>query len=163
MRLPVTITRGVGVKRRHVVVAAGGVVLGLVLVGLLAGRLYANIGVSTDKHLFWRSEGPLATHDYVTFLLKHPLLPHPAKVVKEVRCVPGQHLRVTDKEAWCGNEYLGPKKPFTLDGRPMPKWTYDGVIPPGKYFVMNRHKDSFDSRYYGLRDRQELTRLVVLF
>ncbi len=130
---------------------------------LLKGQLYANIGVSTNKHLFWRSPGPLHNHDFVTFTLRHPLLPHPAEVVKEVRCEPGQHLVVTDKKAWCNGEYLGPKKPKTLDGRPMPKWTFDSVIPEGKFFLMNPHKDSFDSRYYGLRDREELKRLVAIF
>lgn len=129
----------------------------------LKGNLYANTGISTDKHLFWRSPGPLAAHDFVTFTLDHPLLPHPAQVVKEVRCVPGQHLRVTDTEAYCDGKYLGPKKPYTLDGRPMPKWQYDGIIPEGQFFLMNPHKDSFDSRYYGLRKREELTRLVALF
>lgn len=140
-----------------------GVAVGALIVWGLQGRLYANTGISTDKLLFWASPGPLQTGDWVTFILAHPMLPHSARVVKEVRCGPGQYLKVTDQAAYCDGELLGPKKKRALDGRPMPKWTYDGVIPPGKYFVMNRHRDSFDSRYYGLRDRAELKRLVVLF
>lgn len=134
-----------------------------VAVVALKGRLYANVGISTDKHVFWYSPGPLHVHDFVTFTLIHPLLPHPAEVVKEVRCVAGQNLRVTDKAAYCDGQYLGPKKPKTLDGRPMPKFTFDGVIPAGQVFLMNPHKDSFDSRYYGLKPVKDMKRLVALF
>ena len=153
-------------RRRWMRAVIGGLLgigVGVIVVLMLQGRLYANTGISLDKRLFWLSPGPIGPKDYVTFVLDHPLLPHSARVVKQVRCVPGQWLRVDDEAAWCDGKRLGPKKRFTRDGRPMPVFRYDGRIPAHKYFVMNPHKDSFDSRYYGLRDEHELKRLKVLF
>lgn len=150
-------------KRKLAAMLILALAVGLVPVITLSGRLYLNIGISTSKKLFWASPGPIKKGDYVSFMLDHPLLKHPYKVVKQVRCVPGDHLYVDDKAAYCNGKFLGLKKKKTLKGEDMPKYRYDGVIPPGKYFVMNEHKDSFDSRYYGLVDEKKLLRMKVLF
>jgi len=35
----------------------------------------------------------------------------------------------------------------------MSRFVYNGAIPDGMYFMMGSHKDSYDSRYYGLVDK----------
>ncbi len=144
-------------------IVIAGLAIGMGIWTILEVQLYLNVGISTPEKLFIRVDGPPRKGDFVAFTLDHPMLPHPEKVVKRIRCVPGEHLKVTDEAAWCDGEYLGPKKRFTLDGRPMPKFTYDGVIPEHRFFVMNPHKDSFDSRYYGLVDDKDKIRLKALF
>ena len=138
-------------------------IIGAAILLLTNGRLIANIGVSTDKMLFWKTGGTIQSGDYVTFMLDHPLLSRPVKVVKQVKCTPGQHLKVDMEAAYCDGVYLGPKKKKTLTGKDMPLFIYNGRIPDGMYFLMNEHKDSFDSRYYGLVEGSKLTRLKVLF
>lgn len=148
---------------RFIIVVTLGLILGLLIVKALEGNLYPNIGVSTSQYMFWKDPGPIHQGDFVAFTLEHPLLEHPVKVVKQVRCDSGQYLEVTNESASCDGEFLGLKKKYTLKGDPMPVFTYDGVIPDGKVFVMNEHEYSFDSRYYGLKDKSIMTRLKVLF
>jgi len=148
---------------RLIIVAVLGLMLGTLVVKGLSGKLYANIGISSPIKLFWREPGEIRQGDYVVFTLEHPILEKPAVVVKRVRCTSGQHLEVTDDAAWCEGKLLGHKKQFTLKGEPMPKFTFNGDIEKGWVFVMNEHKDSFDSRYYGLKPVEMMTRVKPLF
>lgn len=70
-------------------------------------------------------------------------------VMKIARCLPGEHLRVSDLMYYCNGEYLGRAKEYSLRGEKVGNFIYDGVVPSGKIFVMGEHRDSLDSRYFG--------------
>ena len=82
-------------------------------------------------------------------------------IVKKVGCLPGQHLKVTMKQADCDGVKIGHIRHETIDGRPIFPAFYDGVIPPGKVFLLGEHYYSYDSRYFGLVDYSRLIGLVM--
>lgn len=71
-------------------------------------------------------------------------------IVKKVGCLPGQHLKVTMKQADCDGKKIGHIRHETMDGRPISPALYDGIIPAGKVFLLGEHFYSYDSRYFGL-------------
>lgn len=73
-----------------------------------------------------------------------------AALVKKVACLPGQHLKVTLRQADCDGIKVGHIRHETIDGRPIAPALYDGIIPPGKVFLQGEHYYSYDSRYFGL-------------
>lgn len=66
--------------------------------------------------------------------------------VKRVAGVPGDQVRLVGRDVYVAGELVGRAKPLSRDGRPL-KPTAEGIIPPGHYFVVGDHIDSFDSRY----------------
>jgi conjugal transfer pilin signal peptidase TrbI len=70
-------------------------------------------------------------------------------VMKVARCLPGEHLTVSDRTYHCNGEYLGRAKEYSLKGEKVDNFIHNGVVPSGKICVMGEHKDSFDSRYFG--------------
>ncbi len=49
------------------------------------------------------------------------------------------------------------KKEYSKKGNKLLSFLEEGIIPKGKLFVYTPHKDSFDSRYYGLIDKETVT------
>lgn len=82
-------------------------------------------------------------------------------IVKKVGCLPGQHLRVTVKQADCDGVTIGHIRHKTMEGKPITPALYDGVIPAGKVFLLGEHYYSYDSRYFGLVDYARLTGRVT--
>jgi type IV secretory pathway protease TraF len=82
-------------------------------------------------------------------------------LVKKVGCLPGQHLKVTMRQADCDGVKVGHIRHNTIDGKPISPALYDGVIPPGKVFLLGEHYYSYDSRYFGLVDYSRLIGLVT--
>ncbi len=69
--------------------------------------------------------------------------------IKQVACKAGEALKVDGREFYCNGEFLGTAKQYSLKGNPLTPFSFDGVIPAGRLFVMGQHKDSYDSRYLG--------------
>jgi signal peptidase I/conjugal transfer pilin signal peptidase TrbI len=70
-------------------------------------------------------------------------------VMKIARCLPAEHLKVSDRMYYCNGEYLGRAKKYSLRGEKVDNFVFDDAVPPGKIFVMGEHRDSLDSRYFG--------------
>lgn len=77
--------------------------------------------------------------------------------MKMTRCMPGDYLKALDRLYYCNGEFLGQAKEYSLKGERVENFVYDGVVPPGKIFVMGEHKDSFDSRYFGFIEAMDVT------
>lgn len=71
-------------------------------------------------------------------------------IIKKVGCLPGQHLKVTLRQADCDGVKVGHIRHKTMDGKPISPALYDGVIPAGHVFLLGEHYYSYDSRYFGL-------------
>lgn len=91
-----------------------------------------------------------------------PRLLHGMKLIKRIACEPGQRLRVTAQEASCEGRVLGLVRDRNLKGQPLKPALYDGIVPPGRYFVMGDHPASYDSRYLGLIPESWIVGRLVL-
>jgi type IV secretory pathway protease TraF len=105
--------------------------------------------------------------DYVRFERAHSWsgFPGPVSLLKEVGCGPGDGLRVDAVgDVYCDGDYLGRALSEDSNGNPLPLFIFDGVIPEGKLFVVGHHPRSWDSRYFGFVDVEEvLNRAYPLF
>ncbi len=141
-----------------------------ILAGLSAGIWYVGDrldwvrGDSIPVTLAWISGGAVNTGDYVLFDAQHPIINEGRKshLTKQVVCVEGQQLTYQADTFSCDGRVLGSVIHKTFDGTPIAVAEYNGVIPAGKVFVMGPHPRSFDSRYLGLLDRSQLTRVEPL-
>ena len=99
------------------------------------------------------------------FRFASPLLEQgkPQSLIKEVTCVPGDALQVDTRNRffYCNGQYLGMAKVITLKGALLPMFVYSGRIPGGRLFVSGRHRDSFDSRYWGFLDARNVRAIAT--
>lgn len=118
-------------------------------------------GDSIPVTFAWISGGPIQRGDYVLFKAQSPVINggQPTRLTKQVACVEGQSVAFEGDKFSCDGQLLGAVIRKTSDGRPVPVAEFNGVIPEGKVFVLGPHPRSFDSRYLGLLDRNELTRV----
>jgi len=92
------------------------------------------------------------------------LVPHcrPCMVVKYVRCDSGERLDVRNKkEFYCNNVFLGRAKTHSKKGVPVEIFQYHGIIPQGKFFAMGTSIDSYDSRYVGLENKDDIQAIAL--
>jgi signal peptidase I len=71
------------------------------------------------------------------------------KLIKQIKCLPGDELYTVNDCFYCNTEPLGCAKLFDRKGNLTTPFYYNGTIPKFHYFVMGEHKDSYDSRYIG--------------
>lgn len=79
------------------------------------------------------------------------------KAIKRVGCIGGNTLRVKKGDYFCDAVYLGTAKPYSINGKPLQSFSYDGVIPAKKLFMVGDSVDSYDSRYWGFLDQKEVS------
>ncbi|MDF1554390.1 MAG: S26 family signal peptidase [Deferrisomatales bacterium] len=105
--------------------------------------------------------------NYVRFERVHPWSGSsgPVSLLKEVGCGPGNRLRVDAVgDVYCDGDYLGRALSEDSNGNRLTLFRFDGVIPEGKLFVVGHHPRSWDSRYFGFVDVEEvLNRAYPLF
>ena len=126
---------------------------------------------SLDHRVFWVSRNPqhVGRGDYVHFvdpeLARKVGKPDTPDVFKRIRCDEGDILTVDgEKRFFCNGEYLGIAKDYSRKGEKMQYFAFNGKIPPGSMFVMGEHPDSYDSRYFGLKDKSRVrARLYPIF
>ncbi|HEY6874228.1 MAG TPA: S26 family signal peptidase [Geobacteraceae bacterium] len=148
------------------------VILAAVVAGTVIPR---HIGIiltpSLDHRIFWLSRNPhhVGRGDYVHFvdpeLARKVGKPDTPDIFKRIRCDEGDILTVdAAKRFFCNGEFLGAAKDYSRKGEKMQYFTFNGKIPPGFMFVMGEHRDSYDSRYFGLKDKSRVrSRLYPIF
>ena len=151
-------------------------VCALSLVGYsIPSKIVITYGNSVDGTLFWKqSYTKLEKQNYV-IVQSSPddIFAKGRTLTKKIVCSPGDILTITADSYFCNDEYLGrakrmsktgiPVVPFnpckektenskviTEDSKPIDASVCKYTIPPKHYFVMGDHKDSYDSRYFGL-------------
>lgn len=127
-------------------------------------RIVLAHGNSVPHTILWASPGmAIARGDYVKVTMHHPIIgPKPADLTKQVTCDEGDYLSLRGDAFYCNKSRLGGFITETWDGKPLTPFQFDGRIPDGKAFLMGSHPRSFDSRYFGLVDKSELTRLRAI-
>jgi len=120
---------------------------------------------SIDAKILWQADGPINKDDYVRFYLSHPYLKDGKSsypLNKRVACVTGDILKTVERDLYCNGEKIATALTHTSGGKPLDPFQWNGPIPDGKVFLLGDHVESFDSRYWGFRDVDELQRLVKL-
>ena len=79
------------------------------------------------------------------------------RLVKQVGCYEGQTLRVdAARNFFCDGRLLGQALEFDSRGEPLPLFIPDGPVPLGKLFMIGSHPRSYDSKYFGYVDADEI-------
>ena len=135
---------------------------------LVAGTVIPrHIGIiltpSLAHRIFWVSKDPqqVGRGDYVFFedaeLARKVGKPEHPNIFKIIKCDEGDTLTVdAEKRFFCNGESLGVAKDYSLKGENMQYFAFKGKIPNGFMFVMGEHKDSYDSRYFGLKEKSRV-------
>jgi type IV secretory pathway protease TraF len=81
---------------------------------------------------------------------------NPCMVIKEVSCDSGEIL-VAEKRCFsCNGVYIGKAKTHSKNGEPVLSFEFKGTIPEGKAFVMGGNPNSYDSRYWGFLEKNNV-------
>ncbi len=140
--------------------------LSVLLVGLLLpSHLLVSTSPSLDHRVFLRCN--LSTQqewrqgEYLVFSYPDGTHIHQGLhqgnnlLIKQVGCRPGEKLRVENGMVSCQGIPLGEQLETDGQGRQLPRFSYHGIVPPGKYFMIGSHERSYDSRYFGFIDEQQ--------
>lgn len=85
--------------------------------------------------------------EYVVFVAPdNPYYPKGAAFVKAVAGVPGDRVERRGRSFFVAGRFVGDAKTHAQDGRAVDAGP-EGVLPPGRYFLVTPSKDSLDSRY----------------
>ncbi len=142
-------------------ISRGLIVAASLLAGIyLASHIAVTLTPSLNHRVFLINNGfsNVGRGDYVLFGFSSPLIEGGKRIkgMKRIGCGEGDYLHEFMGDYFCGKEYLGRAKEKTLRGDQLSRFEYDGVVPPGKIFVVGDSKDSFDSRYWGFLDKSKI-------
>lgn len=149
----------------------------MVFAGHLIGSRYrlgvvANIPcLPASLYLYSLTPGELNRGDQVAFKTDSRMSPHfqaGTSFIKLVQCVAGDEVEIDNT---CHVRCLGPEGPVYESrleddilqklGRSCRDFSTNYRIPPGRYFVVGTLSHSFDSRYWGLVNRDQVVGKVV--
>ena len=127
-------------------------------------KISVTITPSLTKRVFWINHNPdhVGHGDYVLFAYRNETIANvlgkrSEDMMKIIGCDEGETLTVDEnKSFYCNGEYLVKAKDRSLKGVPLPQFVYNGAIPAGFMFVMGQHRDSYDSRYFGLLEKSRV-------
>jgi conjugal transfer pilin signal peptidase TrbI len=135
----------------------------LLLLGGLAcfvpGYFSVTMTDSVNHRVFFVNRHSRNCHpgDYVLFSLP-PTDPHyPSQVVvKKVRGAAGDVIRQAGRKFYLNEQYICAAKEYTLKGDPIDATPFQGKLAKEEIFVLGEKKDSYDSRYFGPVNREQL-------
>ncbi len=138
----------------------------LSIAGILPSHVSVTLTPSLSHRIYFLALNPssesIGKGDYVLFRMDKETImqftdePHTDKVMKIVGCAGGSVLKVEGRDYFCDGVFLCRAKEVTLAGRPISHFVFNGEISQGSLFVIGEHKDSFDSRYFGLIDAKSV-------
>lgn len=135
----------------------------LIIAGMLIpSRFAVSLTPSTETRVFFLKNGPSSAElnkgAYVMFELRFKYIDKGVShgVIKQIMCVEGDHLSRLANTFFCNGKKVAVTKSTSRAGAELPQFYFDGNIPAGFIFVAGRHKDSYDSRYFGLLKKEEV-------
>jgi len=142
--------------------AAVFILLVSLLMGIwLPGRITIATSGSLDHRVFFLLPAPAKVEpgDYLVF--RHPdlsqvqqgLRPGRDRIIKIVGCLPGNRLSVDDGRRFtCDGNFLGQALEADSTGTPLPRFSFNGIVPAGKLLMVGSHPRSYDGKYFGFID-----------
>ncbi|KAB2890798.1 MAG: hypothetical protein F9K32_07080 [Desulfobulbaceae bacterium] len=151
-------------KRDAAMVLAG---LAFLLVGWwLPQRISVSTSPSLNHRVFFLSPmsdtNRITTGDYLVFRHKDLLQREKGlnkendRFIKMVGCIPGKRLATFAGSFSCEGVFLGMALTKDGKGKALPQFSFNGTLPPGKYFMIGQHLRSYDSRYFGFIDGHDI-------
>lgn len=130
---------------------------------VFVGRIVVVTTPSIDKTILIKTKGEaLLKGDYVMYNLKSKLVGD-VKISKKIGCVEREKISVINRHIYCNGDFLGAAKTESKKGDKLNVFTNkDLIIPDGYVYIMGTHKDSFDSRYFGLVEKNKLKKLIPI-
>lgn len=141
----------------------------LVITGaMIPSRFAVTLSPSLDYRVFFLSNfSTFEKGDYVLFYVRSEHIEKPTMAIKKIACDEGETLiavEIGNKSYFCvprfahwfNHEYIGTAKEYSLKGEKLESFAFNGKIPKGYAFVVGQHKDSYDSRYFGLVRKSEI-------
>lgn len=98
-------------------------------------------------------------NDYVIFEYNkesYKAYQHGKLFIKRIACDSGQHLKVENRQVFCDNKLIATGLDKNGEGKILPNYEYDQVIPDNQFFAMGDNPRSFDSRYFGLVNKEQI-------
>ena len=89
-------------------------------------------------------------------------LPSNVPLVKRVSSAAGDRVCAAGEAIWVNGRYAAHRRAFDGRGRPMPSWTGCRTLSSAEYLLLNDSPDSFDGRYFGVTQRDEIVGRAVL-
>ncbi len=141
-------------------------ILATVLLGIyhLKDNIVVSLGNSLNYSLFIKNTDTPIKGDYVTFYKVHPYFSRVSKdnklaLTKKIICIEGDELTTRGDLHYCNGEPIAQAKDRTGKGNPLTIYEYNGVIPNSMAYVIGENNTSFDSRYFGFINIEELEKV----
>lgn len=121
---------------------------------------------SLDKDYFiferdWQGKIAKGKIIYFSLPIETPYYKKSSNFGKLVMCEGGDELRTIGLDYYCNGKYLGTAKTTDKNGNPVDHFQYNGKIPKGNFFVMGTHPRSYDSRYWGFVNENEIQGVAI--
>lgn len=122
--------------------------------------LVPNLSSSLPQYLFLVIKGDVPTTRDQFFVAYVPGNKYYSKrpFIKMVGGLPGDQIKIIDREFYINDQFIGFAKFHSLKGDPLARAEIAGLIPEHKFFAYTLHRDSYDSRYQeiGLIDEKNI-------
>ena len=142
------------------------VFLAFILAGAwLPGRMTVATSGSLDHRVFFLLPPPakIELGDYLVFRhqglsqMQQGLRGDHDQMIKKVGCLPGDQLTMdAANHFFCNGRSLGQALEADSKGRSLPRFSFTGPVPADKLFMVGTHPRSYDSRYFGFVDANEI-------
>lgn len=76
--------------------------------------------------------------------------------IKYIACMEGDELVIENNQVSCNGKYLGSQIKQDSKGNILPQFSFNGKIPKDKFFMWTPFVKSYDSRYWGFVDRNDI-------
>ncbi|MBW5291209.1 MAG: hypothetical protein Rsou_0368 [Candidatus Ruthia sp. Asou_11_S2] len=134
------------------------------IINAILTNVVVNISNSHTGTIFWKIDTKPVKNDFVYFDFKHELLPKNFKILsKKLVCIEGDKLQINDHFIICNEQkYPIKRNQKTASEKPIQKFYYQGIIPKNKAVVWGSNSESFDSRYWGFIDYNQLNVMIII-
>jgi len=128
------------------------------VVYIIANNIVLATTNSIEKTVFWKSPGVILQGDYVSYNINDSVIGEQL-IIKQIGCIEDSRIVLIEKDFYCDNKFIGKYKTQSMTGLKLFPTKDLGLIPNGQVWLMGTHKDSYDSRYFGLVSKSHLLRL----
>ncbi|MHB8810649.1 MAG: S26 family signal peptidase [Desulfobulbaceae bacterium] len=141
------------------------VVLAALLVGVwLPERIIVATSASLDYRVFFLvPASAIKSGDYLVFrhsdatFVPQGLNRDNNRLIKRVGCGPGETLTSDgERQFFCNGILLATALDRDSKGQALPRFHYSGTVPAGSFFMVGSNPRSFDSKYFGFINVDEI-------
>ncbi len=153
-------------NRKRVLISIVFTALIFTIINAFYQKIVINISDSHPGTIFWKTDKNPVKDDYVYFDFQHSLLLNSTKQIlsKQLICTVGDQLKVGEKFISCNNKkYLIKRNKKTDSGKNIEQFYYQGVVPKNQAIVWGSNLESFDSRYWGFVDYNQLYVMKIIW